>query len=195
MYTLENWILESLQTKSVGHLCALMFQVWCKSSQKKPVQRSVDMMREPSDKECWPLVWPYVPSKTHRSSSEKRQYDNKRIRHKDMIIWTRFLSYFQSERTVLFNQNKDLHSWLCIPFNQKELYYSSSSILALHSIQSKQGLVHLHKNIKRKWSQRSVPEDPTNNTNNKSSFNAWRIVVPYEPSWAQPSFFQRLSRL
>ncbi|CAN7086265.1 unnamed protein product [Brassica oleracea var. botrytis] len=43
-------------------------------------------MEEPSDKECWPLVWPYVPSKTHRSSSEKRQYDNKRIRHKDMII-------------------------------------------------------------------------------------------------------------
>ncbi|CAN7052913.1 unnamed protein product, partial [Brassica rapa subsp. trilocularis] len=31
---------------------------------------------EPSDKECWPLVCPYVPSfvqiKTHKSSSEKR---------------------------------------------------------------------------------------------------------------------------
>ncbi|RID54963.1 hypothetical protein BRARA_G02249 [Brassica rapa] len=42
---------------------------------------------EPSDKECWPLVCPYVPSfvqiKTHKSYSEKRRYDNKRIKHKN----------------------------------------------------------------------------------------------------------------
>ncbi|KAG5380120.1 hypothetical protein IGI04_027962 [Brassica rapa subsp. trilocularis] len=137
-------ILESLQTKSVGHLCALMCQVSCRSSHPKLVQRSHKLesglgykgvveqvlesgygtiqgeescnwfsvktkdrnersdtikvfgedgyfreldLGEPSDKECWPLVCPYVPSfvqiKTHKSSSEKRRYDNKRIKHKN----------------------------------------------------------------------------------------------------------------
>ncbi|KAL0663713.1 hypothetical protein Bca4012_100550 [Brassica carinata] len=58
--------------------------------------RELDLGESP-DKECWPLVCPYVPSlvqiKPEKTSSEKRrydekkrQYDNKRIRHKDMII-------------------------------------------------------------------------------------------------------------